>query len=71
MNLVALALQCLWDEKALAPDSQFRTDLEGLKDLHAGSWVQYLANDILEKGEEHNGVDPKYRPRGYNEGPKD
>ena len=25
----------------------------------------------LEHGEEHNGVDPKYRPRGYNEGPKD
>ena len=29
------------------------------------------AEDILEHGEEHNGVDPKYRPRGYNEGPKD
>ena len=71
VNLVALALQCLWDEKMLTPESPLRQELEGIKDLHAGSWVQYLANDILEKGEEHNGVDPKYRPRGYNEGPKD
>ena len=71
VNLVALALQCLWDENMLAPDSAIRGELEGLKDQHPGSWVQYLANDILDKGEEHKGVDPKYRPRGYNEGPKD
>ena len=71
VNLVALALQCLWDEKMLTPESPIRQELEGIKDLHPGSWVAYLANDILEKGEEHNGVDPKYRPRGYNEGPKD
>ena len=71
VNLVALALQCLWDEKMLTPESPIRQELESIKDLHAGSWVAYLANDILAKGEEHNGVDPKYRPRGYNEGPKD
>ena len=71
VNLVALALQCLWDEKMLGADSTIRKSLESIKDQHSGSWVQYLANDILEKGEEHNGVDPKYRPRGYNEGPKD
>jgi hypothetical protein len=71
VNLVALALQCLWDEKALGAESETRKALEGVKDEHTGSWVQYLANDILENGEEHNGVEAKYRPRGYNEGPKE
>ncbi len=71
VNLVALALQCLWDEKALAPGAPLRAELENVKDLHSGSWVQYLANDVLEKGEENGGVDPKHRPRGYNEGPKE
>ncbi|MDB4943196.1 MAG: repeat protein [Labilithrix sp.] len=71
VNLVALALQCLWDEKMLGTESNIRAELDHMKDEHPGSWVQYLANDILDKGEEHNGVDPKYRPRGYNEGPKD
>jgi hypothetical protein len=37
---------------------------------HPGSWLAYLAYDILENGEEYKGVQPKYRPRGYNEGPK-
>jgi hypothetical protein len=27
-------------------------------------------DDTLENGEEYKGVNPKYRPRGYNEGPK-
>jgi tetratricopeptide (TPR) repeat protein len=71
VNLVALAMQCLWDEKALVAESAIRTDLESIKSLTPGSWVEYLANDMLEHGEEHNGVDPKYRPRGYNEGPKE
>jgi hypothetical protein len=26
--------------------------------------------DIVNNGDKHNGVQPKYRPRGYNEGPK-
>jgi hypothetical protein len=34
------------------------------------SWLDFLQHDMAEHGEEHNGVDPKYRPRGYNEGPK-
>ena len=37
----------------------------------SGSWLEFLANDVIDHGEEHNGVDPKYRPRGYNEGPKE
>jgi hypothetical protein len=71
VNLVALALQCLWDEKMLVADAPIRKELDDIKSNHPGSWVEYLGRDILEHGDEHNGVDPKYRPRGYNEGPKD
>jgi hypothetical protein len=71
VNLVALALQCLWDEKMLEEGAPVRKELDEIKDKHPGSWVEFLGRDILEKGTEHNGVDPKYRPRGYNEGPKD
>jgi hypothetical protein len=71
VNLVALAMQCLWEEKALVADSPIRAELDAIKSNHAGSWVEYLGRDVLEHGEEHNGVDPKYRPRGYNEGPKE
>jgi hypothetical protein len=71
VNLIALGLQCLWDEKMLSENSHVRNDLDSLKDKHPGSWLEYLGRDILEHGEEHSGVDPKYRPRGYNEGPKD
>ncbi len=71
VNLIALGVQCLWDEKQLAEGSSIRSELDTLKDKHPGSWLEYIARDVLEHGEEHNGVDPKYRPRGYNEGPKD
>ena len=71
VNLVALAMQCMWDEKTLTKDHHIRAELDQIKDKHPGSWVEYLGRDILEHGEEHNGVDPKYRPRGYNEGPKE
>ena len=71
VNLIALGVQCLWDEKQLAEGSNVRTELDTLKDKHPGSWLEYIGRDVLEHGEEHNGVDPKYRPRGYNEGPKD
>jgi hypothetical protein len=71
VNLVALALQCLWDEKLLEEGSPVRAELDEIKDKHPGSWVEYLGRNILEHGTEHNGVEPKYRPRGYNEGPKE
>jgi tetratricopeptide (TPR) repeat protein len=79
VNLIGLALQCLWDEKAVqdAGDAggqshvKLRAELEAGGAKHPGSWLDYLAKDLLEHGEEHKGVDPKYRPRGYNEGPKD
>jgi hypothetical protein len=66
-NLIALALQCLWDQKAIEPH---RDELLSLADAHPGSWLAYLATDIVENGARHGGVEKKYRPRGYDEGPK-
>ena len=66
-NLISLALQCIWDEK------YFPTVAQELADMgaeHPGSWLDFLQRDMADHGEEHNGVDPKYRPRSYNEGPK-
>jgi hypothetical protein len=70
INLLALGLQCLWDENMLVAESPTRDALDKLGEKHPGSWLEYLARDILANGETHKGVDPKYRPRGYNEGPK-
>jgi hypothetical protein len=70
MNLIALGLQCLWDEHRLEDDSPVRDELQELADQYPGSWLKYLVDDILENGEKDHGVNPKYRPRGYNEGPK-
>jgi len=67
-NLIALALQCMWDEASL---EKHRDELTLLADDHPGSWLAYLAHDTLRNGEKHQGVDPQYRPRGYNEGPKE
>ncbi len=69
--LIGLGLQCLWDEHALDDDSSIRDELDELRQKFPGSWLDYIARDTLDNGEEHNGVDPKYRPRGYNQGPKD
>lgn len=71
VNLVALGVQCLWDEKLLTPDSNELAELDALKDKYPRSWLEYIVRDVIEHGEEHNGVDPKYRPRNYNEGPKE
>jgi hypothetical protein len=67
-NLVALALQCIWDEKYYP---KVEDELAGMGAKNPGSWLDYLQRDLAEHGEENNGVDPKYRPRSYNEGPKD
>jgi hypothetical protein len=69
-NLIALALQCMWDESAL---EKHHDELMAMSDKHPGSWLAYLAVDTLRNGKDHTpgGVDPKYRPRGYNEGPKE
>ncbi len=68
LSLIALALQCLYDEKDLLPHED---ELRSLAAKHEGSWIAYLATDTLANHEKNKGVDPKYRPRGYNEGPKE
>jgi hypothetical protein len=70
MSLIALGLQCLWDEKELDDDSPVRGELQDAADEYPGSWLKYLVDDTLSNGDEYKGVNPKYRPRGYNEGPK-
>jgi hypothetical protein len=67
-SLIALALQCLYDEHELTPHEE---ELRAIAAAHEGSWIAYLAGDTLAHAEKNKGVDPKYRPRGYNEGPKD
>jgi hypothetical protein len=69
--LIALGLQCLWDEQMLLPQSDIRLDLADIGSKAPGSWLDFLQRDIVDNGEKNGGVDPKYRPRGYNEGPKD
>ena len=73
VNLVALGVQCLWDEKQLAASAPVRDKLGTLAEKYPGSWLEYIARDTLDNGDQdnHKGVDPKYRPRGYNEGPKE
>jgi hypothetical protein len=69
-SLIALGLQCLWDEKQLETDQDLRDKLSASADKNPGSWLKYLVDDTLDNGEDYKGVNPKYRPRGYNEGPK-
>jgi hypothetical protein len=66
-NLISLALQCMWEEKIFLPHSQKLTELAA---EHPGSWLAFLVTDTLENGEKNNGVQKKYRPRSYDEGPK-
>jgi hypothetical protein len=71
LSLIALGLQCMWDEHLIsAEDAPARADLQELADRNPGSWLKYLVDDTFENGVEYQGVNPKYRPRGYNEGPK-
>lgn len=67
-HLIALGLQCLWEEGAV-PSRQ--DELIDLADRHPGTWLSYLARDIVENGRQHGGVEAKYRPRAYNAGPKE
>ncbi|MBK7583134.1 MAG: hypothetical protein IPI67_23415 [Myxococcales bacterium] len=66
-NLIALGMQCLWDHKAI---ENHHDELLDLAEKHPGSWLNYFAIEIVYRGEEHKGVEKKYRPRGYDEGPK-
>jgi hypothetical protein len=73
VNLIALGIQCMWDEKILSSDTpgNVRAEIEPLAEKYPGTWLAYLVRDTIDNGAAHGGVDPKYRPRGYNEGPKD
>ncbi|EYF04913.1 tetratricopeptide repeat protein [Chondromyces apiculatus] len=68
MSLIALGLQCLHDQKQLTVHD---AELREMAEKQPGTWLAYLGPDTLDNAEKNNGVDPKYRPRGYNEGPKE
>jgi adenylate cyclase len=77
-NLLSLGLQCLWDEhetneagESVSGFHQHEQSLQTMANAHPGSWLAFLVNDMVSNGEKNNGVDTKYRPRGYNEGPKE
>lgn len=59
-GLVALALQCLWDQGAVP---EHRGALEELAREHPSTWLSYLVGE-LDKGQ---GVPVEHRPRGYNQ----
>ncbi|HEX2878166.1 MAG TPA: tetratricopeptide repeat protein [Polyangiaceae bacterium] len=67
-NLIALGLQCLWDQQQFA---SHQVELMNLGAQFPGSWLDYLVTDTFENGTQNGGVSPKYRPRGYDEGPSD
>jgi hypothetical protein len=72
-NLIALGLQCLWDEDRIrSKDTEAARELTAVGDKYYGSWLKFLVDDTLANGDSYTpkGVNPKYRPRGYNEGPK-
>jgi hypothetical protein len=66
-NLVALALQCLWDKGQIEARE---AELIDLSLSHPGTWLSRIIDDVLEHGEEHGGVRAEDRPRSYNEGPR-
>jgi protein O-mannosyl-transferase len=66
-NLISLALQCMWEEKLVQSHGD---ELSELAEKHPGSWLAFLVSDIIENGEKNAGVQKKYRPRSYDEGPK-
>ncbi|MBN2191694.1 MAG: tetratricopeptide repeat protein [Polyangiaceae bacterium] len=69
-NLIALGYQCLWDHGAI---ERRRDDILalGAKKEHQGSWLAWLGSEVVYNGKEHGGVPAKYRPRGYDQGPKE
>lgn len=66
-NLISLALQCMWEEKLVASHGDQLIELAA---QHPGSWLSFLVSDTIDNGEKNGGVQKKYRPRSYDEGPK-
>lgn len=69
-NLIALGLQCLWDHGAVDRRKEEILEL-ATKPEHERSWLAYLGAEIVHNGKEHHGIPAKYRPRGYDQGPKE
>ena len=67
LNLIALGLQCAWEEKII---DAHKDELIALSDKHPGSWLAFLGSDLVYNGVANGGVQKKYRPRAYDEGPK-
>jgi hypothetical protein len=67
LNLIALGLQCAWEEKII---DAHKDELLALSEAHPGSWLAYLGSDLVYNGAANGGVQKKYRPRAYDEGPK-
>jgi hypothetical protein len=67
LNLIALGLQCAWEEKII---DAHKDELLELSEKHPGSWLAFLGSDIVYNGAANGGVQKKYRPRAYDEGPK-
>ncbi|HYQ40934.1 MAG TPA: tetratricopeptide repeat protein [Polyangiaceae bacterium] len=68
LNLIALGLQCAWEEKII---DAHKDELLAAAETHPGSWLAFLGSDLVYNGVANGGVQKKYRPRAYDEGPKD
>jgi hypothetical protein len=67
LNLIALGLQCAWEEKII---DRHKDELLALSEKYPGSWLAFLGSDLVYNGAANGGVQKKYRPRAYDEGPK-
>jgi len=67
LNLIALGLQCAWEEKII---EAHKDELIAASEAHPGSWLAFLGSDLVYNGVANGGVQKKYRPRAYDEGPK-
>jgi len=67
LNLIALGLQCAWEEKII---DAHKDELLAASEAHPGSWLAFLGSDLVYNGVANGGVQKKYRPRAYDEGPK-
>ena len=67
LNLIALGLQCAWEEKII---DAHKEEILAMSDKHPGSWLAFLGSDLVANGTANGGVQKKYRPRAYDEGPK-
>src|SRR6478735_5472113 len=67
LNLIALGLQCAWEEKII---EAHKDELLAASEAHPGSWLAFLGSDLVYNGAANGGVQKKYRPRAYDEGPK-